>query len=211
MITSISGKLSNITENTAVVRINGVSYEVLIPSGLSTQIRNTKQTGDDIEFYTLYYIEAGAGLGNQYPRLVGFFEPQDRSFFELLTTVPGFGVKKALKSLIIPIRDIAMAIETEQSKVLTNLPGIGPRMAEKIIAELKGKTYLYALMKETEPLSIKKEKDVDFKKEVLEALMQAQYKQREAERIIEKAVATGKKFKSPEEMLQAIFQQQFAG
>lgn len=211
MISKIRGLLTDIGEDTVTIEVNNLYYEVLIPSALKEQFKSDGSLGQEVELHTFYYIESSGGMGNQFPRLVGFSNPNDRGFFQLLMTVHGLGVRKALKSLTLPIKELAYAIETGDKSELLKLPGIGSRMGEKIIAELKGKTYLYALMKEGEPLSIKREKGIDFKAEVVEALMQLQYKKGEAERIIDKALATGKKFKSAEEMLQTIFQQQLAG
>ena len=208
MISRIRGRLTDIGEETVTVEVSNLFYEVLVPSALREQLKSDNSPGTEIERHTFYYIESSAGRGNQFPRLVGFRDPNDRGFFQLLMTVQGLGVRKALRSLTLPIKELAQAIETENRGELLKLPGIGPRMAEKIIAELKGKTYLYALMKEGEALSLRKEAEVDFKEEVLKALMQLQYKRGEAERIVDKALATGRKFKSPEEMLQTIFQQQ---
>lgn len=211
MISKIKGRLSDIGEETVTVEVGNLYYEVLVPSALREQLKSDSSLGQEIVLHTFYYIESSSAMGNQFPRLVGFSNPNDRGFFQLLMTVHGLGVRKALKSLTVPIKDLAHAIETGDRAELLKLPGIGSRMGEKIIAELKGKTYLYALMREGEPLSIKKEREIDFKAEVMEALMQLQYKRGDAERIIDKALSTGKKFKSPEEMLQTIFQQQLAG
>ncbi|KPJ50771.1 MAG: hypothetical protein AMJ41_00850 [candidate division Zixibacteria bacterium DG_27] len=208
MISKIRGRLTDIGEETVTVEVSNLFYEILVPSALTEQLKSNGRLEQEVELYTFYYIESSAGMGNQFPRLVGFRDPNDRGFFQLLMTVPGLGVRKALRSLTLPIKEFASAIETENRGELLKLPGIGPRMAEKIIAELKGKTYLYALMKEGEALSLRKEAEVDFKEEVLKALMQLQYRKGEAERIIDKALATGRKFRSPEEMLQTIFQQQ---
>jgi len=102
---------------------------------------------------------------------------------------------------------IARAIETEDVRKLTELPGIGPRMAEKIIAELKGKVAKFALMKDTEAL-VKPASPPDFADEVLQVLIQLQYNRVQAKNMIERALAADKKFKSSEDMLEKIFKQQ---
>ena len=155
MISSIKGKLSSITDQYALVDIGGVTYEILLPSALAEGLKIDKNIGDEVEFKTIYYIEAGDRKSNHYPRLVGFERNIDREFFSLFTQVPGMGVKKALKSLIIPIKDIATAIETKNPGGLSILPGVGGRLAEKIIAELHGKTSKYALSKGDQPLAVK--------------------------------------------------------
>ncbi|MEE9553521.1 MAG: Holliday junction branch migration protein RuvA, partial [candidate division Zixibacteria bacterium] len=152
----------------------------------------------------------GGQVGNQYPRLVGFADPIDKEFFILYTSVPGLGTKKALKSLIMPINEIARAIETEQTSILTKLPGVGARLAEKIIAELKGKTTRFALAKESKPLAVPVSKP-DHADEAMEILLQLQYRRSEAQAMLERAIATGRRYKSSEELLQQIFKQSSPG
>jgi Holliday junction DNA helicase RuvA len=205
MISRIKGNINEIGADRVYIQVDGLTYDIMLPSGLLEKLRDKREDGP-VELYTIYYIE-GTNIGNQYPRLVGFADPIQREFFMILTHVSGLGVKKALRSLILPINVIAGAIETENVGKLTELPGIGPRMAEKIIAELKGRVAKFALMRDEQPLS-EPSKAPDFAAEVMEVLKQLQYKQAEAKTMIERAVATGKRYKSSEDMLEQIFKQQ---
>lgn len=206
MITKIVGKLESIKDEYIIVGVNGLYYQVLLPSGLVQKLRLSKDVGDEISLYTLYYIEGGFGMGNQFPRLIGFLNELDREFFEKFITVKGLGEKKALKSLTMPVKNIAAAIELGNTKELGSLPGIGPRMAEKIIAELKGKLSVFALMKEGEPLTVKHEKLLDFKDETLEILTeQLGYKKKEAQEMIYTALFKNKNIKSAEELVKEIY------
>ncbi len=208
MISKIKGALDRIDDTHALVDVGGLFYEIMLPSGLVASLKKNGSLGSAITFHTINYIEGGQ-VGNQYPRMVGFADPVDKEFFKLYTSVPGLGIKKALKSLIIPISEIARAIETENTSVLTKLPGVGERLAEKIIAELKGKAAKFALAKESKPLAIPIAKP-DHADEVLEILLQLQYKRSEAQALLERAISTGKRFKSSEELLQQIFRQSTA-
>lgn len=205
MISKIIGKISGFDHDRVFIEVSGLTYNIMVPSSLHEKLRH-QNSETDAEIHTLYYIE-GSNVGNQYPRLVGFADPVQREFFTALTSVSGLGIKKALRSLVLPINIIARAIETEDGRKLTELPGIGPRMAEKIIAELKGKVAKFALMRDAEPLA-GPAKQPDFSADVLQVLKQLQYNQPEAKAMIERALATGKKFKSSEEMLEQIFKQQ---
>ncbi|MFQ5500174.1 MAG: Holliday junction branch migration protein RuvA, partial [Candidatus Zixiibacteriota bacterium] len=151
------------------------------------------------------YIEAGDRKSAHYPRMVGFTDPVDREFFSLFTQVSGMGVKKALKSLVVPIRDIASAIETKDAGALSRLPGVGGRLAEKIIAELHGKTAKFALSKADQPLTRKKTTSVPFEREALEVLVQLQYSQSEAKEMIQAATKSAKPVNSVEQLLDVIF------
>ena len=209
MISKIKGLLDKVDETSALVNVNGIFYEIMLPSGLADALKKSSSIGAEIVFHTINYIEGGQ-IGNQYPRLVGFADPIDKEFFILYTSVPGLGMKKALKSLIMPINEIARAIETEQASILVKLPGVGERLAEKIIAELKGKTTRFALAKESKPLAAPVSKP-DYADEAMEILLQLQYRRSEAQAMLERAIAIGKRYKSSEELLQQIFKQSSPG
>ena len=159
--------------NSALVEVAGISYELMIPSALAERLKETG-IGKEISFETIYFIEAGDKKANEYPRLVGFLDPLDREFFSLLTQVSGMGVRKALKSLILPIRDIASAIEMKDTGSLSRLPGVGKRLSEKIIAELHGKTTKFALSRTEEPLARQETAVTPFVDEAMEILIQLQ-------------------------------------
>lgn len=205
MISRLRGSLVQVTETFALVENGGLVYEVMLPNALAEKLKSNGSIGAEIQFETLYYIEAGDKKSTHHPKLVGFLERTDREFFSLLIQVPGLGVKKALKSLIMPIREIAAAIETKNAGQLSRLPGVGGRQAEKIIAELHGKTARFALSRSDEPLAVKEAKASPFVDEALEVLMQLQYPQAEAERMIDAAIRSNAKLKSAEELIQVIF------
>jgi Holliday junction DNA helicase RuvA len=205
LISKITGKISGVGSSRVYIDVNGLTYDIMLPSGLLESLRD-KINGDPVEIFTIYYVE-GSNVGNQFPRLVGFADPVQREFFTVLTNVSGLGIKKALRSLVLPINVIARAIETEDVKKLTELPGIGPRMAEKIIAELKGRVAKFALMQDDKPLA-GPPRHPDFAAEVMQVLRQLEYGQPQAKIMIERALAAGKSFKSSEEMLEQIFRQQ---
>src|SRR5713226_10783490 len=110
-----------------------------------------------LTLYTIDYIDGGLGGGHLTPKLVGFLDPLDREFFEAFTTVPGVGFMKALKCLVQPLKDIALAIERGDTMFLKELPGIGPKMADRVVSELRGKMAKFALAPSEEPLSVEKE------------------------------------------------------
>ena len=207
MISRISGKLAQISDDTALVENNGVYYEIMLPSALADRLKEKNRIGDEISFETIYYIEAGDRKSNHYPRLVGFTSPIDREFFSMMTQVPGLGVKKALKSLILPIREIATAIETKDAGKLNRLPGVGARLAEKIVAELHGKVAKFALSKENEPLSLDKKNlpTEPYVEEAMEILSQLQYSRNEAQKMISMALETKAKINKVEDLIAIVF------
>jgi len=138
MISRIEGDLVSITEDgRAFLCCDHITYELLIP-GADHQ-RLATMIGQSVRFHTLYYLE-NQGQGAAYiPRLIGFASPEDRSFFELFTTVKGIGNRKALRALQLPFGAVAAAIAEKDVELLVSLPEIGKRTAETIVAELHGK------------------------------------------------------------------------
>jgi Holliday junction DNA helicase RuvA len=143
MIVRMTGIVSEVHTDHAVIDRDGVAYEVLVCGYALGEL--TSCLGREMTLHTLEYYEGSSMGGNLIPRLVGFLHPQDRAFFEKFITVKGLGVRKAIKTLAEPIGRIAMAIEAGDEKALSRLPGIGKRMAAQVIAELKGKLTSFAL------------------------------------------------------------------
>ena len=107
-----------------------------------------------------------------------------------------------------PIREIASAIETKDAARLNKLPGVGARLAEKIIAELHGKTAKFALSRKDEPLAKPSAPSPPFADEATEVLAQLQYKPNEAQQMIQKALKENPKIKNAEDLISSIFKSQ---
>jgi Holliday junction DNA helicase RuvA len=208
MISRMSGKISHLTEESVTLELNGLCYDLMIPSGLYSRLKDIRAEDSQITLYTLNYIEAGDRKSYHYPRLVGFTDPVDKEFFQLFTTVSGLGIKKALKSLTLPIREIAAAIETKNAATLSRLPGIGGRLADKVIAELNGKMARFALAKGEQPLTSPHKEKANFVLEAMEVLLQLQYKRAEAEKMVDNALRADPKITGTEDLISAIFNQE---
>ncbi len=207
MISKISGNVDAITETSVIVEISGLYFEVLMPPYALDRINNSHQPGDEILLFTKLYIEAGLGGTNMIPRLIGFLEESDSRFFEIYTTVKGLGEKKALKSLAVSISDLANAVENSEVYKLKNLPGIGGRMADKIIAELKGKLSGFATEEVSEYTGDAASVPTEFEQEAIEILIaQLGFRRVEAENMIRSVMKPESKFESVEEIIQVIFQ-----
>lgn len=205
MISRIKGELCQFDDQWALVENAGVYYKILLPSALADRLRREQPLGSKISFETIYYIEAGDKKSNHYPRLIGFLSPVDREFFSIYTQVPGMGMKKGLRSLVLPVSEIAAAIETKDTTTLGRLPGVGGRMADKIIAELNGKMARFALAKDSEPLAALTRTAPAFVDEAKEILTQLQYSEAEAREMIESTLKQNGKVKSAEELISLVF------
>jgi Holliday junction DNA helicase RuvA len=203
MISRVSGKLISVSETVAEVEMDGLTYEILTPEILNKKLLTLLNT--DVSFYTYHYLEGGVGGGNLTPRLVGFLDRVDREFFELFITVQGVGVRKAIKALTVSIDRIAAAIESRDLGALVALPGIGRRASEKIVAELKGRCTKFALKKRLDEEGTEMARAPNLRDEVLDVLLQLQYKPVEADRMIQQALAEQPDADTAERMLDVIF------
>jgi holliday junction DNA helicase RuvA len=189
--------------------VNSLCYEVLVPSGIASRLRQTPEgeRRNPLTFYTICYIEGGTSGGHLTPRLVGFLDPLDREFFETFTTVPGVGFLRTLKCLVRPIKEIARAIERGDSAFLRELPSIGPKIADRIVADLRGRMAKFALAHAEEALSMEEEPVAQLKAEALEALEQLEFSHAEAQRLVAQIFGETKNLKSIEEFLRKVFEQ----
>src|SRR5208283_3140181 len=137
MITKITGQLTALQENTLSLRIDAFEYEILIPEFTRRHLQ--QQIGQQISLHTIQYLEGNPMQGRLTPRLIGFTSEVEREFFELFCSVDGVGVRKALRAMVRPVKEVATAIEEQDAKTLSSLPGIGPAMSERIIAKLRRK------------------------------------------------------------------------
>jgi Holliday junction DNA helicase RuvA len=142
MIAQIHGKLLKLDAETAMVEVGQVVYEINLPGYVVSALAGS--IGQEITLHTTQYLEGNPGGSTFYPRIIGFLNGYEKTFFVKYTSVKGIGTKKALRSLSIPIATIASAIEAGDEKLLTTLPEIGKRLSQQIVAELKGKLQSFA-------------------------------------------------------------------
>ncbi len=147
MITHLQGKMARMDPAVPAVEVDvqGVRYEVLVPIVLWPELevlRGEDDAAPDVGLHIFYSATANQPV----PVLVGFLRRAERDFFRKFTTVEGIGPAKAVKAMNVSVSTIARAIEQEDRAVLTRLPGIGARGADKIIATLRGKVITEAAM-----------------------------------------------------------------
>ena len=143
MIAQIEGKLIDLSKEACLLQVGRICYEVMLPGYAVSSLGG--RIGEDITLCTMEYYEGTPGGGNLIPRLIGFLTQGEKEFFTKYISVKGLGIKKGLKSLAMPIATIANAVEAGDEKILTTLPAIGKRLAQLIIAELKGKLADFAI------------------------------------------------------------------
>lgn len=137
MIVRLTGNLTDVDEDSIVVDRDGLAREVLVPRFALGELAACR--GQTVTLHTIEFHEGNHASGHLTPRLLGFLHAEDRAFFEKFVSVKGIGPRKAMKALAEPVRRIAAWIESGDAKALAQLPGVGKRVAEMMVAELKGK------------------------------------------------------------------------
>ena len=168
--------------------------------------------GQEVTLHTSDYLDGNPMQGRVVPRLLGFLTEAELEFFELFCTVDKVGTRKAIKALVRPIKEIADAIQRQDAKWLTTLPGIGPATAEQIVATLRRKVTKFALMPppghdgkagHASPAAV----DGNVLEDAYQALVSVGHGPAEARDRLDKILGGGKTYKTVEDILLAIYKQ----
>jgi Holliday junction DNA helicase RuvA len=204
MITRITGTLESVDGLEAIIRpeAGGLTYQVLVPVYLAERLR--PQIGRPVTLHTIHYLES-QGQGSAYlPRLIGFVSPQDRRFFDLLTSVDGFGNRKALRALAQEPALIARAILSADAPWLSQLPEIGKKTAEKVILELKSKVGAFLTADEVRGLD-SAAAPTDAASEAIAALVALGETRADADRKVRQALARNKSLTTSDQIVAAAY------
>ena len=212
MITKITGVLNRVLDEEIRLQVAAMEYQVMVPEFVRRTIQG--KVGQELTLHTSEYLEGNPAHGKMIPRLIGFSSEAELEFFDLFCTVDKVGVRKAIKALMRPIKDIADAIQRQDTRWLTTLPGVGPATAEQIVATLRRKVTKFALMPGTNqdgsaiPPTPGQTTDSDILEDAYRALVSVGHGPSEARDRLDRVLAKGKSFKSVEEILLAIYQNQ---
>ena len=204
MITRISGTLENLAGDVAVLAVEPFHYEVMVPEFTRRQLQ--LKTGESIQLHTIHYIEGNAAQGGRLtPRLIGFLSEIEREFFELFCSVDGVGTKKALRAMVRPVQEVATMIENQNAEGMASLPGIGPATAERVIAKLRRKMPKFALLV-TAKAGAQTVVETNLVEESFQLLCKLGHSEVEAQRMLDRALESKKKYKDVESLLSAVYQ-----
>lgn len=131
MIGRLSGRLLDKTPPQVLVDVGGVGYEVDVP--MST-FCNLPAAGEPVTLFTHFVVREDAML------LYGFATAAERAAFRTLIRISGVGPRIALAVLSgMTVDRLAAAVDAGEVGLLTKVPGIGKKTAERLVLELKGK------------------------------------------------------------------------
>ena len=201
VIARITGRLEELAPGSALVDAGGgIWYEVLIPACDAERL--SRRVGQEVSLHTIHYVEGDPAHGGQTPRLIGFLSPGDRDFFRVFTTVKGIGNKRALRALARPVAQIAAAIQAKDARFLVELPEIGKRTAEQIIAELHGKVVEFAGAEAAPAAASALPQPAA---EAVAVLVQLGERRPDAQALVERVLAAEPALDSPEAIIQKVY------
>ncbi|MEX1252973.1 MAG: Holliday junction branch migration protein RuvA [Dehalococcoidia bacterium] len=205
MISHLTGALTKRHENRQSIelRINGVGYEVLLPTFVWRALEETT-TGEEVSLEIYYHVPERQPT----PLLVGFQRDVERDFFRKLIEVPDLGPTKAIRALVFSVSTIATWIEEGDERSLRTLPGVGERLAKTMVAHLKGKVVQEALLLDerfaSPPAKEGPPSLSEVQKLAVAGLARLGYRESEASRWVEEVTRDGEPAEV-EEIIRAVF------
>ena len=169
MIAKLKGKIEFLRGNYAVVDVGGVGYKVFVTLhtfGIIAGLSGRETGKKEIELYTHTYVREDTLA------LYGFLDVEELEMFELLISISGIGPKAATGILsIADPKTIRTAVLNEDSSILTRVSGVGKKIAERVILELKNKVADMPMQEKTQ---------ISGDSDVLEALITMGYSNTQA-------------------------------
>ncbi|MDD4984585.1 MAG: Holliday junction branch migration protein RuvA [Dehalococcoidales bacterium] len=131
MIASLHGRLESISGDSVVLNVSGIGFRVYLPTSTLISLGNI---GDAVSLNTHLHLR------EDNVTLYGFASADELRFFQTLLGVKGLGPRLALAMLSsMSLEQLTVAVATGSTELLTSIPGIGKKMADRIVLELKDK------------------------------------------------------------------------
>lgn len=177
MFAYIKGSLEMKMSNYIVIDVGGLGYKIFMSENNINSIGNI---GDVVKVFTYYRVREDD------VSIFGFKTQEQLRMFELLISVSGVGAKSALVMLsCIEPSDFAIAVISNNVKVLTQIPGIGNKSAQRIILELKDKLKDEQTNEQIEHSKEKATEDSQKIQEAISGLMVLGYSKKDIEKAFE--------------------------
>jgi Holliday junction DNA helicase RuvA len=180
LIASLNGTLVRKSPEGIVVETGGIGLEVLVPLPVLYELPDP---GQKVRLVIHTHMRDSQIL------LMGFLRQEEKDMFRMLITVNGIGPKLAINILSgLPAEELLETLLQEDARRLQRIPGVGKKMADRMVLELKDKIPAREIVLGNKELPAQKRKQLF--SELLSALMNLGYKKKEAEEAIESALAT---------------------
>jgi len=131
MIASLHGKLESLGSDWAIINVGGIGFQVYMPTSTLSTLGTA---GEEVKLHTHLYLREDSVA------LYGFATAEELELFQMLLGVSGLGPRLALAMLsAMTVEQLSTAIATASTDLLTAIPGIGKKMAQRLVLELKEK------------------------------------------------------------------------
>jgi holliday junction DNA helicase RuvA len=131
MIAGLKGIIESVGANWLIIDVNGISFQVFVPS---STLSSMSTVGQPARLFTHLHVR------EDNLSIFGFGSARDLSLFEIMITVKGIGPKLGLALLsAMNVDQLSSAIASGDANMLTGVPGIGKKTADRIVLELKDK------------------------------------------------------------------------
>lgn len=165
MITYVKGLLTEIHDQSIVIEVQGLGYELLC----GNPYEFSQEENEEVHVHTYQHVREDA------LQLYGFKQEQQKTLFMKLISVSGIGPKSAISIIgTVDVHGFVAAVEHEDEKYLTQFPGVGKKTARQIILDLKGKLDEIGYVEQTEqPLkgsASQQQEEQHYLQDVMEAL-----------------------------------------
>ena len=131
MIASLKGKLESLGTGFAIIDVGGVGFQVFMPTSTQSQLGSS---GEEVKLHTHLHLREDNAT------LFGFASSEEQGLFQSLINVSGLGPKLALAMLsAMNVEQLTTAIASGNTDLLNQIPGIGKKMANRLVVELKDK------------------------------------------------------------------------
>ncbi len=182
MIAQLIGLVAGTEANSVVLDVNGVGYLVYVPSSV---LASLPQVGGRTILHTVMAVREDDIT------LYGFSSPDERHAFQILTSVTGVGPKVALAMLsVYDTAELARSISSNDTKSLVRIPGVGPKLAQRVCLELGDRMAEIAFARRVDALSSRQSPEQSAAYEdVIEALVNLGYSRSDSKRAAERAIS----------------------
>lgn len=194
MIAYINGELTHILDDSVVVNVHGIGYQIACANPYVFQ----SQLNEQVFIHTYHHVREDSQT------LYGFQTEAEKELFEKLISVSGIGPKSGLTIQgSVNVNDFVAAVEREDEKYLMSFPGVGKKTSRQIILDLKGKlTELMTVAGHSDYIEVTKEDELQLQ-ETTEALKSLGYSDREIQAITPQ-LQTGDKTNTDELIRKAL-------
>ena len=193
MIALISGKIVYKGISHVVIDAHGVGYRIFIPL---TTFYELPEAGQIITLHVHTHVKQDA------INLFGFYTVQERDLFQLMLSVSGIGPKMSMNILSgISVQEMLRAISGGNLRKLISIPGLGKKLAERLILELKEKVVKKMIAEEMPAIDNQQKINEIIREDVLSALINLGYKSNIAQAAIDKVLYTSAKELAMDQLL----------